>query len=198
MVAACVFMYILKIRMVIQRMKHTLSGYVEPTAEKIAREMGLTLVDVELTKENTGRFLRFFIDAPEGVDLDALERFHRRILPLMEEVDYDYMEVASPGADRPLKKPADFERAQDAEVEVRLYKAVEGAKSFVGALVGLIEGEVVIDMNGREMRFKKQLVAQVAPVVEVDEEAIEQALDGVFDIEDDSASEFKLVEEDKE
>lgn len=184
--------------MVIQRMKHTLSGYVEPTAEKIAREMGLTLVDVELAKENTGRFLRFFIDAPEGVDLDALERFHRRILPLMEEVDYDYMEVASPGADRPLKKPADFERAQGAEVEVRLYKAVEGAKSFVGALVGLIEGEVVIDMNGREMRFKKQLVAQVAPVVEVDEEAIEQALDGVFDIEDDSASEFKLVEEDKE
>ena len=72
-------------------MKHTLSGYVEPTAEKIAREMGLALVDVELVKENTGRFLRFFIDTPDGVDLDALERFHRRILPLMDDVDYDYM-----------------------------------------------------------------------------------------------------------
>ena len=46
-------------------MKHTLSGYVEPTAEKIAREMGLALVDVELVKENTGRFLRFFIDTPK-------------------------------------------------------------------------------------------------------------------------------------
>ena len=162
-------------------MKHTLSGYVEPTADKIAREMGLTLVDVELVKENTGRFLRFFIDTPNGIDLNALERFHRRILPLMDDVDYDYMEVASPGADRPLKKPADFERAAGTKVEVRLYKALEGAKVFVGTLIGLVDGEVVIDMEGREMHFKKQVVAQVAPVIELDEEAIDMALDGVFD-----------------
>ena len=168
-------------------MKHTLSGYVEPTAEKIAREMGLALVDVELVKENTGRFLRFFIDTPNGVDLDALEGFHRRILPLMEDVDYDYMEVASPGADRPLKKPADFERAAGTTVEVRLYKAQDGAKVFVGTLVGLIDNEVVIDMDGNEKRFRKQVVAQVAPVIELDEEAIDQALDGVFDMDEDDA-----------
>ena len=168
-------------------MKHTLSGYVEPTAEKIAREMGLALVDVELVKENTGRFLRFFIDTPNGVDLDALERFHRRILPLMDDVDYDYMEVASPGADRPLKKPADFERAAGTTVEVRLYKAQDGAKVFVGTLVGLIDNEVVIDMDGNEKRFRKQVVAQVAPVIELDEEAIDQALDGVFDMDEDDA-----------
>ena len=168
-------------------MKHTLSGYVEPTAEKIAREMGLALVDVELVKENTGRFLRFFIDTPNGVDLDALESFHRRILPLMDDVDYDYMEVASPGADRPLKKPADFERAAGTTVEVRLYKAQDGAKVFVGTLVGLIDNEVVIDVDGNEKRFRKQVVAQVAPVIELDEEAIDQALDGVFDMDEDDA-----------
>ncbi len=176
-------------------MKHTLSGYVEPTAEKIAREMGLALVDVELVKENTGRFLRFFIDTPNGVDLDALEKFHRRILPLMDDVDYDYMEVASPGADRPLKKPADFERAQGTQVEVRLYKALDGAKVFTGTLVGLIDGEVVIDMDGCEKRFKKQVVAQVAPVIELDEEAIDQALDGVFDMDDDEQAPEDLPEE---
>jgi ribosome maturation factor RimP len=170
-------------------MKHTLSGYVEPTAEKIAREMGLALVDVELVKENTGRFLRFFIDTPNGVDLNALERFHRRILPLMEDVDYDYMEVASPGADRPLKKPADFERAAGSTVEVRLYKAFEGAKSFVGTLVGLIDGEIVIDMDGREMRFRKPTVSLVAPVIELDEDAIDMALDGVFDDDEAAADE---------
>ena len=175
-------------------MKHTLSGYVEPTAEKIAREMGLALVDVELVKENTGRFLRFFIDNPNGVDLDALERFHRRILPLMEDVDYDYMEVSSPGADRPLKKPADFERAAGTKVEVRLYKALDGAKVFVGTLVGLIDGEVVIDMDGRELRFRKPVVAQVAPVIELDEEAIDMALDGVFDDEEGEDEEYEDAE----
>ena len=56
-------------------MKHTLSGYVEPTARRLAQELGLELVDVELVKESTGKFLRFLIDQPEGVDLDALERF---------------------------------------------------------------------------------------------------------------------------
>lgn len=176
-------------------MKHTLSGYVEPTAEKIAREMGLALVDVELVKENTGRFLRFFIDTPNGVDLDALERFHRRILPLMDNVDYDYMEVASPGADRPLKKPADFERAKGQTVEVRLYKAQDGAKSFVGSLVGLIDGEVVVEIDGVEKRFRKQAVALVAPVIELDEEAIDEALGDVFDLDDEQTPDDMPEEE---
>lgn len=179
-------------------MKHTLSGYVEPTAEKIALEMGLALVDVELVKENTGRFLRFFIDNPNGVDLNALERFHRRILPLMEDVNYDYMEVASPGADRPLKKPADFERAAGTTVEVRLYKAVDGAKSFTGTLVGLIDGEIVIDMDGTEKRFKKQAAALVAPVIELDEQAIDEALDGVFDMDGDEEGEDFIPEDEEE
>ncbi len=170
-------------------MKHTLSGYVEPTAEKVACEMGLTLVDVELVKENTGRYLRFFIDTPDGVDLDALERFHRRILPMMDEVDYDYMEVASPGADRPLKKPADFERAAGSVVEVRLYRAMDGAKSFTGTLVGLLNGEIVIEGGTGEMRFPKALVAQVAPIIELDEEAIDQALDGVYDLDGEDGPE---------
>lgn len=166
-------------------MKHTLSGYVEPTAARLAAEMGYELVDVELVKENTGRFLRFFIDTPQGADLDALESFHRRVLPLMDEVDYDYMEVCSPGADRPLKKDADFERAQGTTVEVRLYKAVDGLKSYTGTLVGLIDKSVVIDVGGIEKAFPRGSVAQVAPVIELDEEAIDAALDGVYDQVDD-------------
>ena len=67
-------------------MKYTLSGYVEPTARRLAEEMNLELVDVELAKENTGKFLRFTIDTPEGVDLDALEKFHRAVQPLMDNV----------------------------------------------------------------------------------------------------------------
>jgi len=166
-------------------MKHTLSGYVEPTAAKLAEKLGLELVDVELAKENAGKFLRFYIDRPEGVDLDALETFHRAVLPLMDDVEYDYMEVCSPGADRPLKKPADFERARGQNVEVRLYKALDGLKSFTGALVGLIDDSVVIASEEGERAFPRRLVAQVAPVIELDEEAIDAALGDVFDLDED-------------
>ena len=179
-------------------MKHTLSGYVEPTAAKLAESLGMELVDVELAKENTGRFLRFFIDKPEGVDLDALETFHRAVLPLMDEVEYDYMEVCSPGADRPLKKPADFEKAKGQTVEVRLYKAIDGAKSFTGELVGLIDGQVVIKAGGAERAFPQKAVAQVAPVIELDEEAIDAALEGVFDLEDGGADDEEDIEDDIE
>lgn len=170
-------------------MKHTLSGYVEPTAQKLAEKLGLELVDVELAKENTGKFLRFYIDKPEGIDLDALETFHRAVLPLMDDVDYDYMEVCSPGADRPLKKPADFERAKGQTVEVRLYRAVDGLKSFTGELAGLIDGQVVILAGGAERAFPQKLVAQVAPVIELDEEAIDAALEDVFDLDEGDETE---------
>ena len=166
-------------------MKHTLSGYVEPTARKLAGSLGLELVDAELVKENTGRFLRFFVDQPSGVDLDALERFHRGILPLMEDVEYDYMEVCSPGADRPLKKPADFERARGQLVEVRLYRSLDGRKSFTGLLEGLIDGDVVITGEDGRLCFPRKSVSLVAPVIELDEDAIDAALDGVFDESED-------------
>ena len=167
-------------------MKRTLSGYVIPTAEKLAAENGLELVDAEIVKESAGRFLRFYIDRPGGIDLDALETFHRAVLPLMDDVDYDYMEVCSPGADRPLKKPADFEKAKGQLIEVRLYKALNGRKSFTGELIGLIDGSIVIDSNGEELSFPQKTVSQAAPVIELDEEAIDAALGDVFDLEDDA------------
>ncbi len=167
-------------------MKYTMSDYIEPTASRLAAQMNLELVDCELVKENTGRFLRFYIDSQEGIDLNSLETFHRAVLPLMEAVDYDYMEVCSPGADRPLKKEADFIRAQGLTVEVRLYKAVDGLKSYTGELVGLIDGQVVISVGGNELSFPQKLAAQVAPVIELDEDAIDAALGDVYDMDDDA------------
>ncbi len=90
---------------------------------------------------------------------------------MMEFVDYDYMEVSSPGADRPLKKPEDFERAAGAGVEVRLYKPEGGQKVFFGQLVGLVDGRVVIaDAAGEARSFDLKATALVKPVIEFDED----------------------------
>lgn len=128
-------------------------------------------MDVELVKESTGRFLRFYIDKPGGVSIDDCEIFHRRIQPMMEFIDYDYMEVSSPGADRPLKKPEDFERAEGAQVEVRLYSPRDGQKVFRGELAGLEDGVVVIrDAAGERQAFELKATALVKPVIDFDED----------------------------
>ena len=143
-------------------------------AQKIAQEMQVELVDVELVKEPTGHFLRFYVDRPEGIALNDLEAFHRRILPLVERVEYDYMEVSSPGADRPLKTERDFEKARGTVVELKTYRAVNGQKEFRGELQGLEGDEIVItDEGGNALRFDRKAVAVVRPLIEFDEEDLQ-------------------------
>lgn len=143
-------------------------------AEKIAAELGYELVDVELTKEPGGHFLRFYIDRPEGVSLNELEAYHRRILPLVENVEYDYMEVSSPGVDRPLKTERDFQRAEGETVELKTYRPVNGAKQFIGDLIGL-EGDEIVLQTGEDqmMRFNRRDVAWVKVHLEFDESELE-------------------------
>ena len=129
-------------------------------AQKLADEMGYELVDVELVKG-------------EGVTLDELEAFHRRIQPLIDRVDFDYMEVSSPGADRPLKTERDFVRAEGMPVELHTYRPVNGAKLFRGDLVGLQEGEIVLNVAGEELRFPKKTVSMVKPYIDFDEDDLE-------------------------
>lgn len=143
-------------------------------AEKIAAELGYELVDVELTKEPGGHFLRFYIDRPEGVSLNELEAYHRRILPLVENVEYDYMEVSSPGVDRPLKTERDFERAEGETVELKTYRPVNGAKQFIGDLIGLEGDEIVLQTaEDQMMRFNRRDVAWVKVHLEFDESELE-------------------------
>lgn len=143
-------------------------------AERIAREMQVELVDVELVKEPAGHFLRFYVDRPDGIAVNDLEAFHRKIMPLVERVDYDYMEVSSPGADRPLKTERDFERAAGMVVELKTYRAVNGAKVFTGTLTGL-DGDVIVmaDAEGKALRFERKAVAVVRPLIEFDEEDLQ-------------------------
>ena len=143
----------------------------EIIAERMAREMGYELVDVEMVKEPTGRFLRFYVDREGGITLDELESYHRKIHPMMDDVDYDYMEVSSPGVDRPLKKPRDFERAAGQTVEVKTYRPIDGTKYFTGELVGLKEGQIeILGADGQTLSFDQKAVALCRPLVEFDEE----------------------------
>ena len=137
----------------------------------------MEFVDAELAKEPAGLFMRFYIDKEDGgITLDELETFHRALQPLVEDVEYDYMEVSSPGADRPLRTQRDFERAMGQPVEVKLYRARDGAKRFEGILAARTEGAFTIrDASGREIGFTDGEVAQARPLIEVTQDDLEPA-----------------------
>lgn len=148
--------------------KAELSTVVEPKCQRLADELGFELVDVSLDKEPTGKYLRIYIDKPEGITLDDCEKYHRAIQPQLESYDYDFLEISSPGVDRPLKKDRDYERAMGLEVEIHLFKAVDGQKTFTGELIGYDKDELVILCAGTEMRFCRRAASQVKPVVDMD------------------------------
>lgn len=139
-------------------------------AGRIADEMGYELVDVELVKEPAGKFLRFYVEKGEGVSLDELEVYHRRIQPLVDKVDFDYMEVSSPGADRPLKTERDFAHAEGMTVELHTYRPVNGAKLFRGELIGLKDNSIIISCGEEELSFPKKEVSVVRPFIDFDED----------------------------
>ena len=148
--------------------KAELTTVVEPRCQRLADEQGLELVDVSLDKEPTGKYLRIYIDKPEGISLDDCERYHRAIQPQLESYDYDFLEVSSPGVDRPLKKDRDFERALGLEVEVHLFKVVDGQKVFSGELSAWDKETLTILVNGEERSFARKAASIVKPLVDMD------------------------------
>ena len=148
--------------------KSELTSVVEPKCQRLAEQLGYELVDVSLDKEDSGKYLRLYIDKPEGITLDDCERYHRAIQPQLEDYDYDFLEVSSPGIDRPLKKDRDFERALGLEVELKLFKALDGQKEFTGELVGYDKETVTLLIAGEERSFARKAAALIKPIVEMD------------------------------
>lgn len=117
--------------------------------------MGFELVDAQVS--NHGRLLRIFIDRPGGITVDHCADVSRHLTHVLavEGIDYDRLEVSSPGLDRPLRKATDFERFSGQEVEVRM-KAPDatGRKRFTGRLKGVAQDAAMVEVEGRAMSLK--------------------------------------------
>ena len=135
-------------------------------AKPVAEAHGCELWDVEYVKEAGAWYLRVYIDREGGVSINDCEAVSRELDPLLDEADpisgsYTF-EVSSAGAERQLKRPSDFERFIGHLVEVKLYRAVVGRKSYVGDLAAYDDGAVEITVpGGGNMRFEKSDVAGV-------------------------------------
>ena len=119
--------------------------------EKTLPPMGYELVDWELSPKS--RLVRVFIDKPNGVDVEDCARVSRHLTRLfaVENVDFERLEVSSPGLDRPLKKPADFVRFVGEEADFRLSAPIENARRMKGILRG-VEDNAVLVLTAQGMR----------------------------------------------
>lgn len=114
----------------------------------ILDELQFELVDVEYVKEGKEFYLRAYIDKPGGITIEDCVEVSRRMNEILDREDYIpdayTFEVSSPGLDRPLKKEKDFAGSIGKKVEIRLYKAVNGQKEYMGILKAYDENQVII------------------------------------------------------
>ncbi|KIP22584.1 Ribosome maturation factor RimP [Anoxybacillus ayderensis] len=132
---------------------------VEELVTPIVTDMGLELVDIEYAKEGKNWFLRVFIDSPTGIDIDQCGVVSERLSEKLDEIDpipHNYfLEVSSPGAERPLKKAKDFERAVGKNVYVKTYEPIDGQKEFEGLLTAFDGQTVTVEVK---VKTKKKMV----------------------------------------
>ena len=135
--------------------------------EQAVGGLGYELVDFETSPR--ARLLRVFIDAPNGVKIEdcTLVSNHLTRLFAVENIDYDRLEVSSPGLDRPLKKEADFVRFAGEEAQIRLLVAVNGQRNFTGVLAGVTDGRLRLEADGQTHEFELQQVAKARLVPKV-------------------------------
>ncbi len=115
--------------------------------EKTVTGLGYEFVDFE----RAGRgLLRVFIDKAGGIGVEDCVAVSNQLTRLfaVEGIDYDRLEVSSPGLDRPLKREADFERFAGREVKLRLRVPRAGQRNFVGRIVSIAGGKLVLDVDG--------------------------------------------------
>jgi ribosome maturation factor RimP len=115
-------------------------------------EQGFELVEAEYVQQNGVWILRLFIDKDGGITLDDCQSASHSVSAFLDVADFmegHYtLEVSSPGFDRPVRKPADFERFAGERVKAASYTPVEGRKQFKGILKGFHDGLVTIDCDG--------------------------------------------------
>ncbi len=138
----------------------------------LIEDLGYELVGIEHSANPKNAFVRIFIDAEDGIDIDDCERVSRESAALLDVEDpiagnYN-LEVSSPGLDRPLFTPEHFERFAGEEASVTLFSPEEGRRRFKGRILGAEAGRVRMEQDGAEVSFDFENIAKAKLVPDYD------------------------------
>ena len=146
--------------------------------ERVASSQGLEVVEVELRGGGKARMLRIFIDKPNGVTHEDCANVSREVGTILDVEDampggpYT-LEVSSPGLDRKLSRPADFERFRGSRVKLTTREPVEGNRHFEGRLEHFESGRLTLDLAEARKKFRPRETA--TQKLEIDLANIEKA-----------------------
>lgn len=134
------------------------------------------LVDIEFVKEGSSWYLRVFIDKQNGIDLEDCALINDALSEKLDSIDPDpipqayFLDVSSPGAERPLKKEADYQKALGEYINISLYQAVDGEKVYQGHLQAVEPDTltllVKIKTRQKEMTFNRKEIAKARLAIE--------------------------------
>lgn len=132
--------------------------------------LGVDLVDVVYAKEGSSTFLRILIDKDGGVSLDDCTAVNHLVDPIIDHElklsSHDYLEVQSPGLERPLKTDRELARYQGCAVEISLYQPLDGRKKFSGRLGTFSEDQVTLENpDGTTTSFIREKIAKIKRIV---------------------------------
>ncbi|WP_277677860.1 ribosome maturation factor RimP [Gracilibacillus dipsosauri] len=129
-------------------MAQNVTKQTETLVKPILDELQLELVDVVFEKEGQNWFLRVYIDKENGVDIEECGQVSEKLSEKLDETDpieqAYFLEVSSPGVERPLKKEEDFQKYTGENVYVKVYEPIDGEKEFTGELVEFTDGTAKI------------------------------------------------------
>ena len=144
--------------------REAVEEFVSSVVEGIIAGTDMELVDVDYVRERDW-YLRVYLDKPGGVDLDDCQLVSEKLSAVLDEKDpitENYLlEVSSPGLDRVLKKDKDLIRYNGRDVDIQLFKPVNGSKEFTGALQGFTDSTIDFIINGESMTFERSTIAQI-------------------------------------
>lgn len=141
---------------------------ISPEARNIIAEklqaIAVELYDLEFQKEPHGITLRIYIDTAQGVDTDtcvAATRAVKDYIDSLEDLDYDYLEVSSPGIDRILKQESDFIKYRGSRILVKTSQPVDGQKKFIGVLADVSPGTLDLEIDDKIVHLSREMISVV-------------------------------------
>lgn len=149
-------------------MKLGVKDRVREAIEPTVNGLGYKIWDVTYQKLGADYHLEITIDSENGIDIDDCEKVHRAIDPILDEYDFIegfyYLEVSSPGIERELRTEEHILASIGERVEVKLFSAKDGKKSFVATLTGFEDGKLTFDVDGEATSVLQSEISKITTV----------------------------------